>query len=104
MNNVIENLIDKAAAAEDGAEAMRFSQAAVNAAQARMVTAEMPGFSEDQIKQMVESFLSWPLPSDFNPDGGISVSNASAPIGTNLLNYDQAAAMITHILAGHIKN
>lgn len=58
---------------------------------------------------MVSRFLSWPLPADFNPDGGIlfeQMTQHSAlgghhlnrPTGTNLLNAEQARAMIAHIL------
>ena len=50
--------------------------------------------SASNIKHMVERFLSWRLPADFAPDGGISFeptyrSNATEirrePLGTNLL-------------------
>lgn len=64
--------------------------------------------TEDQIKQMVERFLAWKLPSDFNPDGGITFDpTASAgtpheyrrePVGTNLLTAMQAEAMVRHML------
>lgn len=63
--------------------------------------------------EMVDRFLSWKLPEDFHPDAGISFSpffnveyNAKQgkppqrhePIGTNLLNADQARAMLEHVL------
>ena len=58
--------------------------------------------SDDQINEMVSRFLSWELPSDFTPDAGISFeppqNPAWWPVGTNLLNADQAKAMIKHIL------
>jgi hypothetical protein len=64
--------------------------------------------TDEQIKHMVEKFLVWKLPDDFNPDGGISFQrvfnegtpyeSVSSPSGTNLLNYTQAKLMICHIL------
>ena len=65
--------------------------------------------SASNIKHMVERFLSWRLPADFAPDGGISFEptyrfNATEirrePIGTNLLTYTQAEAMVRHMLVG----
>lgn len=56
----------------------------------------------DVVKEMVDRFLSWKLPEDFNPDGGISFKNVFAqpwPVGTNLLTADQARQMIEHLLA-----
>lgn len=57
---------------------------------------------------MAERFLSWKLPENFNPDGGISfqkVGNEGTtyefkrePSGTNLLDFTQAAAMVRHML------
>lgn len=52
---------------------------------------------------MVDRFLSWRLPQDFSPDCGITFKphphpNAW-PIGTNLLNADQARKMLEHVLA-----
>ena len=66
--------------------------------------------TEAQIKHMVERFLSWKLPEDFAPDGGITFKPMfnehtahpmrHEPFGTNLLNYHQAEAMVRHILDG----
>lgn len=66
--------------------------------------------TNEQIKQMVNRFLSWSLPENFSPDAGISFKpdfneNTSNPMrhkptGTNLLNYTQAEAMIRHITEG----
>ena len=61
--------------------------------------------------EMVNRFLSWRLPSSFNPDCGISFKrtyNESSPYGpaeheptgTNLLDAVQARAMLEHVLAG----
>jgi len=64
--------------------------------------------------EMVNRFLSWPLPPDFHPDAGISFNpefniewNAKhgkppqrhEPIGTNLLTAEQARAMLEFVLA-----
>ena len=59
------------------------------------------------VKHMVNRFLSWRLPENFNPDGGISfkpVFNANHPMrheptGTNLFDATQAEAMVRHMLA-----
>lgn len=56
------------------------------------------------IKTAVTRFLSWPLPKDFAPDGGISFVESSSlhcwPVGTNLLTEPQATAMFEHCLSG----
>jgi hypothetical protein len=65
--------------------------------------------------EMVNRFLSWKLPDDFCPDGGVSFSKTVGtmdgqrdrkemgpawwPVGTNLLSAEQARAMLTHVLA-----
>lgn len=69
--------------------------------------------------KMVDRFLSWKLPEDFHPDGGISFSpyfnveyNAKQgnppqrhePIGTNLLNADQAKAMLEHVIGSALQS
>lgn len=68
--------------------------------------------TEDQIKYMVNRFLSWKLPRDtFNPDGGISFDKESfnthtphpmkhEPSGTNLFDATQADAMVRHMIDG----
>ena len=66
--------------------------------------------SDEQIKQMVDRFLCWELPTDFNPDNGITFDPIASrgtpyefqrkPVGTNLLTAQQAEAMIRHILKG----
>ena len=59
---------------------------------------EMP-----DIKGMVDRFLGWKLPRDFSPDCGISFTPPAnpecGPVGTNLLNADQARQMFEHVLA-----
>jgi len=64
--------------------------------------------TEDQIKHMVQRFLQWRLPEDFDPDGGISFKREfnehtshpmrHQPVGTNLFNATQTEAMIRHML------
>jgi hypothetical protein len=66
--------------------------------------------TEDQIKHMVNRFLSWKLPETFNPDGGISFKRTfnentphpmkHEPSGTNLFDASQADAMVRHMLEG----
>lgn len=66
--------------------------------------------TEDQIKHMVDRFLSWKLPADFSPDDGISFEPIAGkdgphpfrrePSGTNLLAATQATAMVRHMLEG----
>jgi hypothetical protein len=66
--------------------------------------------TENQIKYMVNRFLDWKLPENFNPDGGISFKKMfnehkahpmkHEPYGTNLLDAVQADAMIRHLIMG----
>jgi hypothetical protein len=68
--------------------------------------------TDDQIKHMVNRFLSWKLPRDtFNPDCGISFNKAPInthtpwpsqyePSGTNLFDAMQANAMVRHMIEG----
>ncbi len=67
-------------------------------------------FTDDQIKLMVDRFLSWRLPDNFNPDGGISFKKTfnentahpmkHEPTGTNLLDATQAEVMVRHMIEG----
>jgi hypothetical protein len=53
------------------------------------------------IDKAVSKFLGWQLPADFAPDCYVSfnpVDGGSWPIGTNLLNAEQARAMLEAIL------
>ncbi|WP_312463008.1 hypothetical protein [Comamonas sp.] len=52
--------------------------------------------------EMVSRFLSWTLPDDFGPDGGIYIDRRPSvkPTGTNLLNFAQAKAMLEHCING----
>ena len=71
---------------------------------------EMP-VRDEQIKYMVNRFLGWRLPENFNPDGGISFkrignehhpewSYKNEPVGTNLLDAVQAEEMVRYIIDG----
>lgn len=60
---------------------------------------------EEEVKTMVDRFLVWKLPADFNPDGGISYTRPNyapnvdaTPTGTNLLTAVQAESMVRHML------
>lgn len=65
--------------------------------------------TDAQIKHMVERFLSWKLPENFAPDGGVTFTKMynekspfgpmrHEPVGTNLFDYTQADAMVRHML------
>jgi hypothetical protein len=67
--------------------------------------------TEDQIKHMVNRFLGWRLPENFNPDAGISFKKfyneqmpfgpqKHEPVGTNLFDIDQATAMVRYMIEG----
>lgn len=66
--------------------------------------------TEDQIKHMVNRFLMWRLPVEFSPDNGISFEPLASkgtpyefrrqPSGTNLLDAQQAEALVRHMIEG----
>ena len=66
--------------------------------------------TDDQIKHMVNRFLAWKLPENFNPDGGITFKKTFSehtaypmkhePSGTNLFDATQVEAMVRHMLEG----
>lgn len=66
--------------------------------------------TDAQIKHMVDRFLGWKLPEDFNPDAGISFKAAfnegtaypmkHEPSGTNLFDARQADAMVRYMIDG----
>jgi hypothetical protein len=66
--------------------------------------------THDQIKHMVNRFLGWRLPDDFNPDGGVSFKRTFnegtphegryQPVGTNLFDAGQAEAMVRFMVDG----
>lgn len=64
---------------------------------------------EWEIKQMVDRFLGWKLPENFNPDGGINFKKMrnentswpakNEPTGTNLFDAQQAEEMVRYMVA-----
>ena len=56
----------------------------------------------DLIDHMTSRFLQWKLPDDFSPDGGVTFTAVSphGPVGTNLLTYAQAKAMVEYMIDG----
>lgn len=68
--------------------------------------------TEDQIKHMVDRFLGWKLPENFNPDGGVTFTQFSnpgtpyqyknEPSGTNVFDAQQATAMVRHMIEGMV--
>lgn len=66
--------------------------------------------THEQIKYMAEQFLRWKLPTNFNPDCGITFSptyrngtpqgGKHEPTGTNLWGYTEAEQMVKHMLDG----
>lgn len=66
--------------------------------------------TDEQIKYMVDRFLSWKLPENFSPDAGISFKAAfnehldkpskHEPSGTNLFDATQTDAMVRHMTEG----
>ncbi len=68
-----------------------------------------PATDDGMAARMATAFLSWPIPRDFAPDGGISfeptysgvggVRVPRQPVGTNLFTYSQALAMARYMLA-----
>ena len=66
-----------------------------------------PSVPDDMAERAVTRFLSWKLPKDFHPDGGVvfiptkgrGYDSPHWPCGTNLLNAQQARDMLRHVLA-----
>lgn len=65
--------------------------------------------TSEQIEYMVQRFLGWHLPENFNPDDGISFKRdytaaghpmKHEPTGTNLFDYGQAKEMIRYLVDG----
>lgn len=66
--------------------------------------------TDEQIKYMVDRFLGWRLPENFNPDAGISFERTFnnhlpqpmkyEPIGTNLFDASQAVEMVRYMVEG----
>jgi len=70
----------------------------------------VPVMRDEQIKHMVNRFLMWRLPENFNPDGGISFKRdfnentphpmKHEPVGTNLFDATQAEEMVRYMVNG----
>jgi hypothetical protein len=66
------------------------------------------GAGQPTLDEMVRRFLSWKLPENFNPDGGISFKREfnentafpmkREPTGTNLFDYQQAKVMLEYVI------
>ena len=66
--------------------------------------------NDEQIRHMVNRFLGWRLPEHFSPDAGISFNPTfnehtahpmrHEPVGTNLLDAQQAEAMVRYLVEG----
>jgi len=64
--------------------------------------------NEKQRQHMRDRFLNWTLPSNFNPDGGITFERSKSavkfnhpwPTGTNVLDACQAEEMVKYIVEG----
>lgn len=64
--------------------------------------------TNEQKEYIAQRFLRWELPANFSPDNGISYEpllkpngdKFPGPVGTNLLDYRQARAMVEHIVEG----
>jgi hypothetical protein len=66
--------------------------------------------TKEQIDHMVQRFLGWTIPETFCPDGGVKFTKIYnegtpyqgeyKPIGTNILNFIEATAMVKHMLEG----
>jgi hypothetical protein len=70
-------------------------------------TARGSNVTEEQIKYMMDRFLGWRLPKNFNPDAGISYTRPNyapnvdaTPSGTNLFDATQADAMVRYMIDG----
>lgn len=63
--------------------------------------------NNSQIKHMVDRFLMWRVPENWNPDGGISYTRPNydpsidaTPSGTNLFDATQTDAMVRYMVEG----
>lgn len=107
MDKEIEALATKARNAATSLEALQYSQAAANVANAHASVIANSG-PRATVKQMVARFLQWKLPANFAPDGGITFKRTynehtphpavHAPVGTNLFDATQAEAMVRYML------
>lgn len=59
--------------------------------------------TDEQIKHMVDRFLGWGLPYNFNPDCGINyrpLPSGATPTGSNLFDAAQATKMVRFMVEG----
>lgn len=100
----VETLVEKATKAGDSGDAMRYAQAALNAANVMLSrhAAQPARPTDEQIERMVDRFLCWRLPDNFAPDAGINYKPCAGPgpTGTNLFDATQARAMVQHMIEG----
>lgn len=93
----VNELIRKAENTEKADEALKFSQAACNAANAMCALNVVRPVNQE----MIDRFLMWRLPESFSPDGGITFQKptpTSWPVGTNLFTATEARAMLEYVL------
>lgn len=66
-----------------------------------LIAADYFGKNFCQESDIVDKFLNYRLPDDFNPDSGISFTKIgeNMPVGTNLLTATQAKQMLDKILS-----
>jgi hypothetical protein len=97
-----ERFIDAA----DFADAARTATSVAAALGGQVTLLEQCDYSEDALLDAaVRRFLAWPLPIDFDPDGGVTFIHGHCvhgdhlwPTGTNLLNAPQARDMIRRVM------
>jgi len=63
---------------------------------------ENTNMDDNQIRHMVNRFLTWRIPQGFSPDHNIHFEGHTehGPVGTNLFTATQAEGMIRHMLQG----
>jgi hypothetical protein len=102
-SNEITALIDRAAKAHDSCDALRFSQAACNAANAMCSLHTAQGMDQGRtvaidIKALTDRFLAWRLPQSVCSDTCVSDQDYKLPrSGTNLLTADEAKQMLEYL-------
>jgi hypothetical protein len=85
------------------AEALGYTQMSLPTNTMRQIIKALSAINSAVVERMVNRFLAWKLPADFDPDGGISfkqVFGQTWPIGTNLFTAAQAKEMVRHMLDG----
>lgn len=98
MTNVHNLLDDMALACECGCVGFNYLKS-------HKLECESCGKQIDIVKNAVDNFLSWEIPKDFYPDGGLSYEGNMLkpvwlPMGTYLFHAEQAKEMIEAMLNG----